>query len=448
MTGAGIIGGLGIEWVSILILVGIIGLMLMGLPLAFVTGSIALALAIFYIGPQAAPLVASRIYTLANDYVLVAVPMFVLMASILDQSGVAKDLYDSLQAWAGGIRGGVAVMTLLAALTMAAMSGIIGGEVVLLGMIALPQMVRIGYNQRLSIGTVCAGGSLGTMMPPSIVLIVYGLTANESIGALFVAAVFPAVLLCSLYVGYILVRVHLNHDLAPAIDDPEFALPMREKLKLLKGLVAPVVLILCVLGTIYAGIASITEAASMGAVGAMIAAAARKEMSIRMMQNAVTQTLITCGTIIWIGLAANALVGIYNLMGGNRFVDSVIMGLGLPPLGIIVLMMAVLIVLGMFMDWIGIVFLTMPIFVPIVAKLGYDPIWFGVVFCMNMQISFLSPPFGPAAFYLKGVVPPEITLGEIFISLLPFIALQVVALSLVILFPDIAMWLPTQLSVF
>ena len=285
-------------------------------------------------------------------------------------------------------------------------------------------------------------------MPPSIVLIVYGLTANESIGALFVAAVFPAILLCSLYVGYILVRVHLNHDLAPAIDDPEFALPMREKLKLLKGLVAPVVLILCVLGTIYAGIASVTEAASMGAVGAMIAAVARKEMSIKLLQNAVTQTLITCGTIIWIALAANALVGIYNLMGGNRFVDSVIMGLGLPPLGIILLMMAVLIMLGMFMDWIGIVFLTMPIFVPIIAKLGYDPIWFGVVFCMNMQISFLSPPFGPAAFYLKGVVPPEITLGEIFISLLPFIALQIVALSLVILFPDIAMWLPTQLSVF
>ena len=189
----------------------------------------------------------------------------------------------------------------------------------------------------------------------------------------------------------------------------------------------------------------------MGAVGAMVAAAVRREltMSIMMMQDAVKQTLITCGTIIWIALAANALVGIYNMMGGNRFVDSVrSWAWAFRRMGIILLMMAILVMLGMFMDWIGIVFLTMPIFVPIVAKLGYDPIWFGVVFCMNMQISFLSPPFGPAAFYLKGVVPPEITLGEIFISLLPFIALQVVALSLVILFPDIAMWLPTQLSVF
>ncbi len=444
---SGLIGGIGIEWVSVLILVSIIGLMLLGLPLAFVTGAIALGLAYFYIGPNAMPIVATRLYSLANDYVLVAVPMFVLMAAILDHSGVAKDLYDALQAWSGGIRGGVAVMTLLAALTMAAMSGIIGGEVVLLGMLALPQMVRLGYNRRLSIGTICAGGSLGTMMPPSIVLIVYGLTTGTSIGALFIAAVIPAVLLCSLYVVYVVARVHLDPSLAPATLSADEMVPMDERIRLLKGLVLPVVLVFWVLGTIYAGIASVTEAAAMGAVGAMVAAAVRRELTIPMMRDAVKQTLITCGTIIWIALAANALVGIYNMMGGNRFVEHTIMGLGLPPMGIILLMMAILVMLGMFMDWIGIVFLTMPIFVPIILKLGYDPIWFGVVFCLNMQVSFLSPPFGPAAFYLKGVVPPEITLGEIFISLLPFIALQILALIILLTFPDIAMWLPSVFGV-
>ncbi|HET6521489.1 MAG TPA: TRAP transporter large permease subunit [Geminicoccaceae bacterium] len=432
---------MGVGLATFLMIAGIIVLMLTGLPLAFVTGLIALAFAFGWFGEMALGLVTSRIYSFINEYVLVAVPMFVLMASVLDRSGIARDLYAAMRVWAGGIRGGVAVQTLLAALFLAAMSGIIGGEIVLLGLIALPQMLRLGYSRSIAIGTVCAGGSLGTMIPPSIVLIVYGLTASVSIGDLFLATITPGVLLCTLYIAYILIICHLNPEAGPAAPAEEREIPLRQKLAMLRGVIVPILVAVWVLGSIYGGIASVTEAAAMGVVGVSAAAALRGELTFRMIDAALRQTLNTCGMIIWIGIGASALVGVYNLMGGTRFVQGAITGLDVDPFVIILLMMAILIVLGMFMDWIGIAFLTMPIFVPIVVSLGYDPVWFGILFAMNMQVSYITPPFGPAAFYLKSVAPPEITLKIIFNSMYPFIALQIVGLGLVLVFPAIAMWL-------
>ena len=441
---------IGIEWGSALLIGMIMLLLLTGLPLAFVTGLVAMFFTVFWFGtPErpltALPLVTSRIYSFINEYVLVAVPMFVLMASILDRSGIARDLYNALRVWAGGLRGGVAVQTLVAALFLAAMSGIIGGEIVLLGLIALPQMLRLGYDKGIAIGVVCAGGSLGTMIPPSIVLIIYGLTANQPIGDLFLATILPGFLLCSLYVGYILIRCHLNPALGPPAPAEERALPFTEKIAMLRGVIVPILVAAGVLGSIYGGIASVTEAASVGVAGVIVSAAIRGELNLRMLRESVHQTLNTCGMIIWIGIGASALVGVYNLMGGNRFVSAAILGMDVDPIMIIALMMAILLVLGLFMDWIGIALLTMPIFVPIVIQLGYDPIWFGILFAMNMQVSYISPPFGPAAFYLKSVAPPDITLGLIFRSLWPFIILQVIALGVVIGFPEIALWLPGRL---
>lgn len=434
------LSSLGVEWGTFLLFGMMIVLLVMGKPLAYLTGFVAMFFAIGWFGPKVLPLLTSRIYSFVGEYTLIAVPMFVLMASLLDRTNIAKDLYNSMQFFGGRVRGGVAVQTLIVAVFLAAMSGIIGGETVLLGMLALPQMLRLGYNKRLAIGTVCAGGSLGTMVPPSIVLIIYGLTANVSIGDLFTASVLPALMLASFYLLYILIRCHLQPELAPAFAVDENAPPVDLK-KVFLDIAAPAVIIFFVLGSIYGGIASVTEAASVGVFAVMILAAFRGELRFSVLQESVVQTMRTCGMIIWIGISASALIGVYNLMGGNRFVQGMILGLEVSPLLIILFMMGILIFLGMFMDWIGIALLTMPIFVPIVTGLGYDPVWFGVVFCMNMQVSFLSPPFGPAAFYLKSVAPPDITLMDIFSSVWPFILMQLLALSLVVLNPGIALWL-------
>ena len=417
-------------------------LLVMGLPLAFVTGAVAVTVGLIEFGPNVLGLIASRIYSFMNEYVLVAVPMFILMASLMERTGVARELYRAMYVWAGGLRGGLAVQTLFAAIIMAAMTGIIGGEIVLLGMIALPQMLRLGYQKNIAIGTICAGGSLGTMIPPSIVLIIYGLTANVAIGDLFLATILPGFLLSGLYLGYILVRCALDPALGPPAPPEERCMSFGQKLALFKNLVLPLMVAASVLGSIYSGIASVSEAAGMGVVGTLAAALLRRELSWKVVRESVLQTMNTCGMLLWLTFGATALIGVYNLLGGTMFVRSVVTGLEVAPIVLILVMMGILIVMGLFMDWVGILLLTVPIFVPVIVALGYDPVWFGVLFCMNMQVSYLSPPFGPAAFYLKGVAPPEISLQDIFAGLWPFIILQLTGLMLVLTLPEIALWLP------
>jgi TRAP-type mannitol/chloroaromatic compound transport system permease large subunit len=380
---------------TLLMLAGISLLLAIGVPLAFTTGAVAMVAALLAFGPNSLTLIASRTYSLVSEFVLVAVPMFILMASILERSGVARDLFKAMHLLAGGLRGGLALQTMAVAVVMAAMTGIIGGEIVLLGLIALPQMLRLGYDRKLAIGVVCAGGSLGTMIPPSIVLIVYGLTAG-------------------IYAAYILLRCHLDPSLGPPAPPEERQIPLAEKLALARGLLIPLLVVVWVLGTIYAGIASVSEAAGMGVLGAMASALVRRELTWEIVRHSLYRTMTTCGMLLWLTFGANALIGVYNLMGGTRFIQDLMTGLPISPVSIVLIMMLILIVLGLFMDWIGILLLTMPIFVPIVVALGFDPVWFGVLFCMNMQISYLTPPFGPACFYLKSVAPPDIELGEIF----------------------------------
>lgn len=429
---------MGIEMGTLLMFASLLLLLLTGMPLAFVTLLVALVFALGWFGPMAVPLIVSRIFSFVNSFVFVSVPMFVLMASILDRSGIAKDLFDAMKLVGGRLRGGVAIQTLLVAVILAAMSGIIGGEVVLLGVIALPQMLRLGYDRKLAIGVCCAGGALGTMIPPSIVLIIYGLTASVSIGDLFTAAFIPGFMLAALYASYILIRAYMNPEIAPIPEPGEVS--REEKLRLLKGLVLPIMVVIFVLGSIYGGIASVTEASAIGVFGVTLSTIIRREFSLDLIMGAARQTLATVGMIVWIGIGASALVGVFNLMGGIRFVQTLITGISDTPIVVILFMMLILFILGMFLDWVGIALLTMPIFVPIVIQLGYDPIWFGVLFAMNMQVSFLSPPFGPAAFYLKSVAPPDISLGEIFRALLPFIGLQILAVGMLITFPGLAMY--------
>ena len=412
------------------------------------------------------------------------------------------------------------------AVIMAAMSGIIGGEVVLLGLIALPQMLKLGYNQNLAIGTICASGSLGTMIPPSIVLIMYGLITETSIKALFTAAFLPGFMLASFFIIYIIVRTQLRPEDAPLPDpapgEPEgseksilfatfltilvagfssvlflrvlfftvtgqnadlgdtvepivwgtpdyviwfaawtgiallllfFAFGVaRAKLawSMGKGLVPPIVVIGVVLGSIYGGITGITEAAGMGAVAVLIIATLRGEASFELIWDSLMRTMKSTGTIIWVTMGAAALAGAYTIAGGPRFVADLIVGSEMPTMFVLLSMMFILLIMGAFMDWVGIVLLIIPVFLPIVMRLPIEEIgvfgqleprhlatWFGVLFCMNMQVSFLSPPFGPAAFYLKSVAPPHISLTDIFKGFLPFIGIQLVALAVLLMWPSI-----------
>ncbi len=442
--------------VSIGIVIALIMLMATGMPLGVVTLLISIVCALLFFGPKGLYLVSTNAFGLLESYPLVAVPLFVLMASILEKAGIAEDLFDAMSIFAGNLRGGVAVQTVVVAVVMAAMSGIMGGEIVMLGLVALPQMLRLGYDKHLSIGTICASGSLATLIPPSIVMIVYGLSAQVGIGDLFMAGVIPGLLLASFYVIYILIRCYLDPSLAPTAEEVAARTGGDTSLSTnrLVAVLLSVLLIACVMGSIYAGIASVTEAAGVGVFGAIFIAAVRFRFNWTLIQSALTQTMSTVGTIIWLIVGAVSFVGIYNLIGGGDFMRSLFSGLDLPPRGVIFMMMLILVVLGTFMEWIAIVFITVPIFAPVVVdmapELGLEPawaaVWFGVLFVMNIQIYFLSPPFGPACFWLKSVAPPEITLQQIFVSVIPFIGLQIIGLLLVMFFPEIALWLPKLLS--
>ncbi|MBE2899006.1 TRAP transporter large permease subunit [Pasteurellaceae bacterium 20609_3] len=437
------LSNLGIETVTTIMFIIMCLLLVTGVPLAFLTGLVATLLAVGWFSPDILPMIVNRVYGFMTSYSLLAVPMFVLMASLLDKTGIAKDLYNAMWLTTRKFRTGVALQTVLIGVFLAAMSGIIGGETVLLGLLALPQMLRLGYNKNLAIGTVVASGALGTMVPPSIVLIIYGLVASVSIGDLFTASFVPAFLLAGMYLLYIVIRGKLNPDMLPDIpeDERNREISREERRKARIDIALPASIALLVLGSIYGGIASVTEAAAVGVIAVILVSLYRRELSFKIVKEASYTTMQTCGMIMWIGVGAYILVGIYNLVGGNRFVESLLVGSGLPPVGIILIMMLILFILGLFLDWIGIAMLTMPIFVPIVQNLGFDPVWFGVLFCVNMQVSFLSPPFGPAAFYLHSVAPEGIELTDIFKSVLPFICIQLILLTLLILFPEIALFL-------
>jgi tripartite ATP-independent transporter DctM subunit len=436
------ISDIGIGAATVLIFGSMIVLLILGMPLGFLTGFIAVAIAYLWFGStNVLSMVGGRIVDFTTSYAFVAVPMYVLMASLLDKTGIAKDLYNAMRIIAGRLPGGVALQSMVVAVVLAAMSGIIGGETVLLGLVALPQMLRLGYNQNLAIGTCVSGGALGTMVPPSIVLIVYGLSANVSVGDLFVAAVPPALLLAGLYMTYILVLCLWKPSYGPPVPRDELAqLTRADYLRIARDIAIPGVLVVWVLGSIYGGIASVTESACVGVAAVLLAAFYRGELSVGVVYDTLKHTMRTVGMIIWVGIGATMIIGVYNLMGGDKFVQQLIIGQDLPPLAVILIMMAILLFLGCFLDWIGIALLCMPIFVPIVVKLGYDPIWFGVLFCINMQVAFLTPPFGSAAFYLKSVAPPGIELTHIFRAVWPFVGIQLIVLAIVVLFPEVSLF--------
>lgn len=439
------VGSLGL--ISLAIIGAMVVLLLAGVPFAFVTGAIAVVLCVATFGPDGLALLGSRTFSFLDSFTLVSVPLFILMASLLERSGVARALYQALYVWSGRIPGGVGVITVFVAVVIGAAIGVSGGEMVLLGLVALPQLLRLKYDEKLSCGLICAGGALGTLIPPSpsLVLVFYGLTAGVSVADLFLASALPGLLMALIYSVYVLLRCHLNPALGPPPPAEELAKSMREKLALLKGVFLPIAVAFSVLGSIYLGLASVTEAAALGVGGTLIAVALRGELGWTVVRDALRQTMSACGMVLWLVVGTNALIGVYNVMGGIDYATAVLRDIPGGSFVVLLVMLASWIVLGFFIDWIGILLLTAPIFVPTATALGYDPIWFGTLFNFCMMIGYLTPPFAPAAFFLKGIAPPQITLEKIYASLWPFLLLQIAGLALVVMFPQIATWLPSVL---
>ena len=433
-----------IEWITILMFGSLFFLLGLGLPVAFACGSIGVIFTALLQGAAAVNIVPTRIFGLMTNYLLAAIPLFIFMACILERSGIIEDLYELVYQWFGVLKGGVASATVVACTLLAAMVGVIGASEVTMGVIALPQMLRRNYDKFIACGSILAGGTLGILIPPSVMLIVYGLVDNSSIGRLYAGAIMPGLMLAGMFILYVTIRCYIKPSLGPPIPVEE-RLPLARKLRLLGRVVAPGILIFLVLGTIFTGIAAPTEAAAVGAAGAIVLTLIQRKLTWKGLVQAAEGTLKSSAMVMWTIFGANVFVGLYVMVGGGRFVTDLLLGSGLGPWGIIIIMQFILVFLGCFIDWVGIIMLCVPIFGPIVRHLGFDPVWFGVLFATNLQISFLSPPFGYALFYLKGVAPPEVSTTDIWKSSVPFIGLQVVGVVLVMIFPQIILYLPSVL---
>lgn len=434
-----------IELITLLIVATFVILLVAGLPLAWTMGATAVIFTLILFGPSVMVMPVSRVFRLMMNYVLVACPLFIFMATILQQSGVADNLFKAVHVWSGRFRGGLAMGTIISCTLMAAMVGIIGAEIVTFGLIALPGMLERKYDYRIALGSICAGGGMATLIPPSVVFIVYAMMAGASVGELFIGGIFPGLLLALLFMGYIVIACWLKPEMAPAASEEERGIPLREKLSMLKGLIMPGILAVVVLGSIYTGVATPSEAAGIGCVGALASAAYNRKLSWAGVKGAVYETAKVTAMLYWLLFGAQCIIGVYALAGGDQFVKNAVMALPFGKWGIIIGMQLIMIFLGMFLDWVGIVFLTMPLFVPIIEDLGFSKVWFGVVFCMNMHISYLSPPFGPSIFYLKSVVGDKISVVDIYRANLPYLWLTFVALAITMVFPQLSLWLPAQM---
>src|SRR4051794_32133398 len=446
-----------IAWLTLLLFGSLALLLALGLPMAFCTGSLAVVFLFLFGNSAILNMMPARIFPFMTDYQLSAVPLFIFMAAMLEKAGIIEELFDAVYKWLGSVKGGLAAATVLACTALAAMVGVVGATEVTMGMIALPAMLKRGYDQKLACGSLLAGGTLGILIPPSVMAIVYAVVAQQSLGELLVGSIFPGFLLSGLYIAYILIRCYINPSLGPALPLEE-RVSTREKFRLLKNTIAPLLLIVLVLGVIFVGIATPVEAAGIGTFGALFVSALHRRLNWVAVQEAAIATLKATAMVMWIFFGATMFVGFFIVKGGQTFVANTILGTGLPPYGILALMMVILFILGMFLDWVGILLLTVPIFLPIMRSLDFGGLfglpgvapgdvglWYGVIFMVNMQMAFLSPPFGYSLFYLKSVAPPQISMAMIFRSAVPFLCLQAVGVTLCILFPQIILWLPRTL---
>ncbi|MBN1226650.1 MAG: TRAP transporter large permease subunit [Deltaproteobacteria bacterium] len=420
----------------------------MGFPIAFVLNGIALIFGVAFWGTNVIDLFIQKIYgTMANN-VLMAIPLFIFMANILEKSRLSDKIFESARELAGPLKGGVAIAVVVVSTLLAACTGIIGASVVAAGLIALPIMNRYHYNKPLSTGVVGAAGSLGILIPPSIMLIVMAANSSCSVGGLFAGAVFPGLILSSLYIIYILVICAIHPDYAPAMPlEERLNMPIKERwITFAKGAVPSLVLIFGVLGSIFSGIATPTEAAGVGAFLMLILTMVYRRFTVKLLKQSIFGALNNSAMVMFIVIGATCFASVFLGLGGGREVASLLLGLPFGKWGVFFVIVIIITILGMFLDWIGIVFMLFPILLPLLPKLGFDQLWFIIVTAVVLQTSFLSPPLGYALFFLKGISPEGITLGHIYRGVVPFIFLILLSLILFIVFPPIITWLPSLIA--
>jgi tripartite ATP-independent transporter DctM subunit len=426
-------------WMFLVLLFGIFS----GFPLAYVLLGSGFIFGYLGWGTAVFDQMVARTFGIMMNDALVAVSLFIFMGYLMDRSRIAEGLFHTLQLALGPLRGGLALVTVILCTILAATTGIVGTSVTMMGLLALPVMMKRGYDIPLATGSIIAGGTLGILIPPSVMLILYGPMAGLSIARLFTAAILPGLLLAGLYLAYIAVQCYLHPRMGPALPKEERNIPSGELfLLLLKTLFPPLFLILAVLGSILFGLAAPTEAAAVGGVGAAILCLAYRKLDWETLKDVVYRTLQTSAMILVITVGANIFTGVFLALGGGTAIENALLKTVLTPYSFLALVMILIVFLGMFVDWIAIILIMIPIISPIVRKVGFDPIWFAILVCVNLQISYLSPPFAYSIFYLKGISPPGVELKHIYRGVLPFMILQIAGLMICILFPQIVLWLP------
>ncbi len=411
-------------------------LLLVGYPVAFTFGGVALFFGVYAEGPEMFAFMPYRIQSIMENSVLMAIPLFIFMGIVLQKTKLAEQLLESMGKLFGGVRGGLAISTILVGALLAASTGVVGASVVAMGLISLPVMLKFHYDKKLACGTICASGTLGQIIPPSIILIILGDVLGIPVGDLFKAAVAPGAVLVGLYIAFILIYTWYNKDAAPALPmDNDTDNKQQQVLRALKAILPPLLLILVVLGSIFAGIATPTESSALGGIGALLLALFYRKFSWSMVMESAKETVKVTAMVFAILLGATAFSMAFTYTGGDAIVEEVLLQLPGEKWGFLILSMLVILVLGFFIDFVEISFIIVPMLAPVAEALGISMLWFAILIAMNLQTSFLTPPFGFSLFYLKGVAPPGVRTTDIYHGVVPYILIQICVLFSILLVP-------------
>ncbi|MCH7956802.1 MAG: TRAP transporter large permease subunit [Proteobacteria bacterium] len=433
------------DYLSLLMFPALLIALFLGFPVAFSMMGVAFFFGLMVFGDAVIFQMVQKVNDVASNFVLAAVPLFVFMGAMLERSGIAEQLFEAVHLWTRRLPGGLALGTIIMCVIFAASTGVIGATETVVGLLAIPVMMKYGYDKGLISGTICAGGSLGTIIPPSVVVVVMGPVADVSVGDLFVGMFFPGLLMAALYLVYILVRCTIDPKVAPRLprqaDEPRFVQKVRITVV---ALVPPLAMIFAVLGSIVLGWAAPTEAAGIGALGSVLLTLIYRSFTLGVLQEALIRTLkITC-MIMVILLGGSMFAGVFVAAGGVALANELVQSTQLSPWVMVLLFLAVAFIAGFFLDWISVLLIFIPVFIPLVTGFGFDPVWFCILFLIVIQTSYLTPPMAPAIFYLRGISPPEITLSHMFRGVIPFVVLQIITLVSVAAYPPLVLWLPAQ----
>lgn len=438
--------GMGNPELGVVMLVLFIFFIMLGFPIAFTLMALGVGFGFYAMGDTVFALVVQRTYSVMANDVLVSIPLFIFMGYIIERANILDKLFHSLQLALGNVPGSLAVATLATCAIFATATGIVGAVVTLMGLLAFPAMLRAGYDVKLSAGVVCAGGCLGILIPPSVMLILYGATAGVSVPKLYAGALFPGLLLASLYMGYVVIRCWLNPALAPKLPREQTDVPWSTVLlALAKSFFPLTILIMSVLGAIFFGFATPTEAAAIGSLGSLVLAAAYRSLTFTKVKESVILTARTSAMVCWLFVGSFIFSSIFALLGGHEPIKNLVTAMNLSPTMFLIVAQIIIFILGWPLEWTEIIVIFVPIFLPLLEFFKVDPLFFGILVALNIQTSFLSPPVAMAPFYLKGIAPPHVTIAQIFSGVMPFLYIVFIALILVYTFPGIALWLPRYL---